>query len=115
MVVACQTPTRAEAGCGGHSGNPYALVEAEPVTAPQAEPAVPPAPKPCQGPNCSGAPVEKGLPVPQTTTPPVEVKDLVKGFCGPEPDGARHARDHDSTSPRPVRRAGAIFHPPRIG
>ena len=113
VAIACQTPTRAEAaGCSGHSGGLYSVIETEPPS--DAAPVAPTGPKPCQGPNCSNAPLRDGLPPAPVTTPPTPVKDQVRCLALAGNDSPP-AFDRDRSAPRPIRFSTPIFHPPRAG
>lgn len=120
LAAVCQSPTRAEAGgCGDHSPDSFAAFAlADPIAPPPAAQNPTPAPKPatpCQGPNCSRVPVNKGLPVPPAPAPAPVDKELVKGLAVVETPGPTPFALIEPTSARPIRRANAIFHPPRLG
>lgn len=114
-VVACLSPGRASAECGDYviilppSGTPHPA-KPEPTTAPQPIPVTPP----CHGPNCSGSPTRETPPASPPATGGL-MKESARHSAGtdfvPSVSGSPFPRD--DTSPRPVRRASSIFHPPR--
>lgn len=114
VVIACQSPNRAEAGCSGHSGSQYPLIESESQPATD-HPAAPLPAKPCQGPNCSGAPLRDGLPVPPAAPAPTVVKDQVARFNTHDSSEPPARFEREDPSAKPVRHADPIFHPPRHG
>lgn len=114
VVIACQSPTRAEAGCSGHSGSQYPLIESESQPATD-QPVTPVPAKPCQGPNCSGAPLRDGLPVPPAAPAPTVVKDQVARFTAHDESEPTRRFDREDSSAKPVRHTDPIFHPPRHG
>jgi hypothetical protein len=116
VAVACATPQRASAECGGyvtiHNAPSAATRHAMPPIG--KEPDVPaPARTPCQGPNCSDAPSRNLPPVPVL---PVSQHVKEHATCqvllgAAEPP--HRSLDCDTSFSRPVRRASIIFHPPR--
>jgi hypothetical protein len=117
-AVALSTPGTASAGCGDYITYPNSRPDAHSAPmSPATDDATPaPAKTPCQGPNCSGAPVREFPPVPPapvTNPTKQQARHLgVTDLPNLEP-GSAFARD--LTSPRPIRRATSVFHPPRLG
>lgn len=112
LAIACYTPTRAEAaGCSGHAPGFYSLIETDAAADP-AGPVGEPAPKPCQGPNCSRAPLRDGLPPAPAASP--QFKEQVRCFAF-DADSPPASFDREAHSERPVKRTTSIFHPPRAG
>ncbi|MCI0702358.1 MAG: hypothetical protein L0241_14845 [Planctomycetia bacterium] len=116
VAVALLSPQSATAACGDHVtilNSPATLNQhTQPGASATPEPLAPP----CQGPNCSGAPVRHApLPAPVTPVSP-QAKEVVQslGLIG-ERDSARSSFARDFASPRPIHQANSIFHPPRIG
>jgi hypothetical protein len=117
VAAACATPGRAAAECGDHVvilNGPHARANPGHAAPPAADESPAPA-RPCSGPNCSrrsGHHPAPPAPVPNTGPGGKEVAPIL-GAVEP-PDGAS-ARFDDCTSPRPIRRASTVFHPPRFG
>jgi hypothetical protein len=116
VVVACASPQRAAAECGD-----YAIILNAPAESAHPGPSAPgethtPAPAPCRGSNCEGAPDRHVPPLAPVTPAGPQANEPAFGL---EPTGGadREPRsfDRDHTSPRPVRRAASVFHPPRLG
>lgn len=113
VAAVAPAPSRADAaGCGGHSGGFYTVIESD-ASAAAGAPA-PPAPAPCRGPSCSGAPLRDGLPPAPVAPAPTEVKGQVRCLTALADVGGQ-LREPELQASRPVRRAVPIFHPPRHG
>src|SRR5438270_582684 len=116
-AAACATPGKASASCGdyvtilnGQSNSDHHATPAAPGETPT------PAKPPCRGPNCSGSPTRDAPPVPPPAPVSTPAKELTHnlGTLGGA-DGPRDPFARDASSPRPVRRASSVFHPPRLG
>lgn len=114
VAVACASPGRAAAECGDHVvilTNPTNQDgHATPATAD-----VPPK-APCSGPNCSRPPERPAPPLAPVSVSGPHGKEAAPLLGAVEPpDLAPSSRAADLTSPRPIRRATSVFHPPRAG
>ncbi|HVL13186.1 MAG TPA: hypothetical protein VM529_11520 [Gemmata sp.] len=115
-AIALSDPGKASAGCGDyityakpHANQHHTTAGAGDASAPT------PAGTPCRGPDCSGAPVRELPPVPPAPPGGVGAKEAAQRLGGsddPDP-GSQSALRGDGNSPRPIRRASSIFHPPR--
>lgn len=123
VAVVLLSPGRATAECGDYvtiRNAPAGSVHHVPSDAPNAVPVAEtptPAKRPCHGPNCSGSPVREAPPMAPVAPAGPRAKELVRlldFIHGPDTDPGS-GFDRDTTSPRPVSRADAIFHPPRRG
>jgi hypothetical protein len=117
LVVLCCATSVARASCGdayvvtrsAHHGD-VAAPGQHPIETPSPLPARPH--KPCNGPNCSGGPVEPPLSVPTVTSPtPPEWGSLTGGPAFAPPRDV--SRFSDDSASHPVSVALSIFHPPR--
>ena len=114
-AAACATPDRATASCGDY----VTILNGQPSSGHHATPAAPgeapaPARPPCRGPNCSESPTRDAPPPAPVSPVGPRVKELVR--CADPGDAAaapRSSLGRDDSSPRPVRRATSVFHPPR--
>jgi hypothetical protein len=112
----CLSPQRAAAECGDY----VHILNAPAASTQHATPGTPetpaPAAPPCQGPNCSGAPVRHAPPPGPVTPAGPQAKEVVQSL---DPvaatDGPRSTFDRGFTSARPVHRPSSVFHPPRLG
>src|SRR5262249_32981201 len=103
VVAALLSPGRAEARCG-HPGALFKtnLIATEPsAKTQQPQPVEAPAPKPCNGPNCSGAPDRNVPPSAPPTTSCAKEAAQVFGTLDPPGSGVPFACDFTST--RPIR------------
>jgi hypothetical protein len=112
VAGALLSPQRASADCGSHVTvlNPTAesRQDAMPHTGAPTQPA-----KPCQGPNCSGAP-ERNFPQPAPPAPTSgPIKELVSGGSLFDRDDLPFTFERASTSARPIHRPLSVFHPPQ--
>ena len=117
-AVALSTPGTASAGCGDYISYPNSHPDAHaaPMAPAADDPTPTPAKAPCNGPTCSGAPVREFPPVPPApVTNPTKDQARHPGLTDPPGEEPGSAFDRDLNSPRPVRRANSIFHPPRLG
>jgi hypothetical protein len=114
-AVALGSPGTASAACGDYITYPdsHKNGHAAPMTA--SEDDASPTQSPCEGRDCGG----KNREFPPAPSAPVSspTKEQARSFTPSDAtgdgSGTRFARDFDS--PRPVRRATSIFHPPRLG
>jgi hypothetical protein len=117
VVVACASPQRAAAECGDY----VTILNAPPGSAHHAMPASPdsgdaPARAPCHGPNCQGAPVKHYPPLAPAAPVGPQAKEQAQYLESVgDADAPPAPFDRDSSSPRPVKRASSVFHPPRLG
>ncbi len=116
VVALCATADRAAAECGDHVAvlngpNTHTnRTDAHPATDAPTEGAPR---KPCSGPNCS-RPQDPDAPPPTPTSKSgAGVKEAAHDSEQFDPS-ACSVRVGDFTSPRPVRRASSVFHPPRV-
>lgn len=112
VVTACATPGRASADCGDHVVvlAPGAAAHDAGATGHRERPQAP-----CSGPNCSRAP-ERHAPQPAPVASPApHGKEAAHATAPAAPDDRTASRPPEFTSPRPLRRAVPIFHPPRAG
>jgi len=119
VVVACASPQRAAAECGDYvtilNAPAGSTRHAMPSPADTGETRAPARP-PCHGPNCQGAP-DRHVPPPAPVAPAgPQGKELAQHLDVVDAVEAPPATfDRDTSSPRPVRRASSVFHPPRLG
>jgi hypothetical protein len=126
-AVALSSPGRASAECGDYItvGGKSAMAHHEPApdtpaTTPTAQSETRPAApgkRPCRGPNCSASPAKEFPPVPPAPSAGPQAKEHAR-LPETARDSGADPRDpfaRDNTSPRPIRRATSVFHPPRIG
>jgi hypothetical protein len=114
-AVALCSPGTASAACGDYityadshrSGHAMPMADADGDAAP--------AKSPCDGRDCSGKHREfpPAPSAPGTSPPKEQARPFAPSDSAADGSGARFTRDFDS--PRPVRRATSIFHPPRLG
>jgi hypothetical protein len=118
VAAACASPGRASAECGDYvvvlNGQTLThSAERPPSTSLTRE--APADPKgPCSGPNCSRSPDHPVPPFAPAPAPGPHGKEAAQTLGSDEPAECRSSRLDDFISPRPVRRAVSIFHPPRI-
>ena len=126
VAVACASPNRVRAECGEYvtvlSANTKTCAadriegRATPFAIPTTDTAESPArPKgPCSGPNCSGRPDHH--PTPFAPVPPSgpHAKEVAQLLGAVAPSQGASSRLGDFISPRPIRRASSVFHPPRL-
>lgn len=109
VLVALWWAGSATAGCGDH------VVILKPAGAKTADD-TPPSTIPCRGPHCSADPVNP-LPAPVTSgvvTPSTAKEQFTTlGTITGDDRQVVVGRPFEFTSPRPIDRASAIFHPPR--
>jgi hypothetical protein len=106
-------PGRAAASCGDH----VLILKGQTVEQPAKLDTAHRSPTvPCDGPHCSGSPARESPPLSPVTTTGSSGKETA-GVAGAHDTCADPAApfERDSTSPRPVRRASSVFHPPRLG
>jgi len=116
VAAACASPGRADAGCGDYVTILNGPAGSAHHPMPDADHPAAPANAPCHGPNCSGAPARDNPPLAPVTPVGPQGKELAHSIGLVNVAGAqRPAFDRDLTSPRPVRRASSVFHPPRVG
>lgn len=120
VVVALLAPGRAEARCG-HPGSVFKsdLITASEPGAPRANEAPTsvtesaPAPdKPCDGPNCSER-QDRNAPAPSVAPTAPRGAEAVLNIGTEHPGATRGSFARDDSSPDPIDRTSAIFHPPR--
>jgi hypothetical protein len=115
VAVACASPDRASAECGDHvvilNAAPQVNPDGRAATGVAERPASPKAP--CSGPNCSRAPERHAPPFAPVSTSAPQGKEVVQVLDSVEPADGATTRVRDFISPRPVRRAASVFHPPR--
>ena len=114
-VVLCASSGRATAACGDH----VTILNTEAKDGGTALPndGVPsPAPRPCQGPNCSGVPERHTPPSAPAPSAGPQVKEVAHPaeHTG-QPDERPRLSVDDLTSLRPIDVGSSIFHPPRVG
>jgi hypothetical protein len=121
VAVACATPGRAAAECGDHVIilNAKASASRDGRATPSstegaAESPVAPRP-PCSGPNCSSAPERHPPPSAPVPSSGPTGKEAAQALVQIEQPDRASARVGDLMSPRPIRRASSVFHPPRVG
>jgi len=113
LVAAAVAPGSARAACGDHAQfRPPG--GAEPAQ-PPAKPGIPASPAiPCHGPNCSGGdPTTPPMPLP-SPAPTGEERWGEPLLPEAAPAAGLAERLTCSPSRRPIRRAAAVFHPPRL-
>jgi hypothetical protein len=120
VVVACASPGRATAECGDYvvilNTNDPASPDgrATPFSTPTGSVEHPASPKvPCSGPNCSRSPERHPAPFAPVSPPGPHGKEVVQTLGSVEPTDSASSRICDFISPRPIRRASSVFHPPR--
>lgn len=116
VLVTCATPDRASATCGEHVVIRHSSSELKPAAiSDESQPAAP-ARLPCHGPNCSGSPAGKFPPLAPVISIGTTVKEYAQSLIVMDDAAASHSPlVQDNTSPRPIRRASSVFHPPRRG
>lgn len=110
-------PAAARADCGdyvtigGHAATPVHTTSPEsprPLSVPRD------GDKPCSGPRCSGGtPVAPLAPVIPPAPPRGDDSGLAFAASASDADSPAAERRDDRTSPRPVRFAATVYHPPR--
>jgi hypothetical protein len=116
VVIACASPNRATAECGDYvvvlnANDPASPDGRATPTGMLDHPASPEVP--CSGPNCSRAPDRHPAPLAPVSTAGPHGKEVVQTLGSVEPSDRASSRLCDSISPRPIRRASSVFHPPR--
>jgi hypothetical protein len=118
VVVACLSPGRVEARCA----HPNAIFKTNLLTVEtkaessaqtsQAEESSAPW-TPCTGPECSGAPERPAPPLAPGAPAGAHAKEVAQALDVIEPLDGASSSVGNFTSPRPIRRACSVFHPPR--
>ena len=92
----------------GRATTPFAI----PTTDTAESPARPKGP--CSGPNCSGRPDHHPAPLAPVPTSGPHAKEVAQLHGAVAPSDGASSRLGDFISPRPIRRASSVFHPPRL-